>query len=218
MGYNVAIDGPAGAGKSTIAKLVAKEKGYIYVDTGALYRALAIHFLDAGIVTGETADIIKACDTADVTIKYENNEQQVYLGEVNVTSRLRDESVGNMASFSSAIPEVRGKLLSLQRELAKKENVIMDGRDIGTTILPDADVKIFLTASSDKRAKRRYEELMQRGIDCDYNEIKRDIEDRDARDMNRKTAPLRKAEDAVLIDSSDMSIDEVVAAIIRQCS
>lgn len=218
MGYNVAIDGPAGAGKSTIAKLVAKEKGYIYVDTGALYRALAIHFLDAGIVTGETVDIIKACDTADVTIKYENNEQQVYLGEVNVTSRLRDESVGNMASFSSAIPEVRGKLLSLQRELAKKENVIMDGRDIGTTILPDADVKIFLTASSDKRAKRRYEELMQRGIDCDYNEIKRDIEDRDARDMNRKTAPLRKAEDAVLIDSSDMSIDEVVAAIIRQCS
>jgi cytidylate kinase len=217
MGYNVAIDGPAGAGKSTIAKLVAKEKGYIYVDTGALYRALAIHFLDAGIAPGEKDKIIKACENADVTIKYENKEQQVYLGNVNVTSRLRDEAVGNMASFSSAIPEVREKLLRLQRELAKRENVIMDGRDIGTTILPLADVKIFLTASTDKRAQRRYDELTQKGMDCDYNEIKKDIEDRDARDMSRKTAPLKKAEDAVLIDSSNMKIDEVVAEIIRHC-
>ena len=140
MGYNVAIDGPAGAGKSTIAKLVAKEKGYIYVDTGAMYRGLAIHFLDKGIVAEDIDKIIEACQDADVTIRYENGVQQVYLNEVNITSRLRDEAVGSMASKSSAIPEVRAKLLELQRGLAKTQDVIMDGRDIGTCVLPNADV------------------------------------------------------------------------------
>lgn len=217
MGYNVAIDGPAGAGKSTIAKLVAKQKGYVYVDTGALYRALAVYFLDAGIAPGETEKIIAACENADVSIKYKDGIQQVYVGGVNITSRLREEAAGNMASFSSAIPEVREKLLELQRELAKKEDVVMDGRDIGTKILPFADVKIYLTASTATRAKRRYDELMEKGISCDYSQIEKDIEERDARDMNRKTAPLKQAEDAVLIDSSNMTIEEVVSEIIKHC-
>ncbi|MGC4019730.1 MAG: (d)CMP kinase [Muricomes sp.] len=217
MGYNVAIDGPAGAGKSTIAKLVAKKKGYIYVDTGALYRALAVHFLDAGIVPGETEKIIEACESVEVSIKYENGVQQVYLGGVNVTDRLREEAAGNMASFSSAVPKVREKLLELQREIAQEEDVVMDGRDIGTMILPHADVKIYLTASTQTRAKRRYDELVENGVSCDYSQIEKDIEERDARDMNRETAPLKKAEDAILIDSSHMTIDEVVCEIIKYC-
>lgn len=217
MGYNVAIDGPAGAGKSTIAKLVAKKKGYVYVDTGALYRALAVHFLDEGIAPGETEKIIAACENADVSIKYKDGIQQVYMSGVNITSRLREEAAGNMASFSSAIPEVREKLLELQRELAKNEDVVMDGRDIGTKILPFADVKIYLTAGTATRAKRRYDELMEKGISCDYSQIEKDIEERDFRDMNRKTAPLKQAEDAVLIDSSNMTIEEVVSEIIRHC-
>lgn len=217
MGYNVAIDGPAGAGKSTIAKLVAKEKGYIYVDTGAMYRGLAIHFLDKGIAAEETDRIINACQDADVTIKYENGVQQVYLNGMNITSRLRDEAVGSMASKSSAIPEVRAKLLELQRGLARTQNVIMDGRDIGTCVLPDADVKVYLTASVETRAKRRYDELVEKGVSCDFDEIARDIAERDHRDMTRETAPLKQAEDAVLVDSSDMTIEEVVKVISEMC-
>lgn len=217
MGYNVAIDGPAGAGKSTIAKLVAKEKGYIYVDTGAMYRGLAIHFLDKGIAAEETERIIEACEDADVTIRYENGQQQVYLNEVNITARLRDEAVGNMASKSSAIPAVRAKLLELQRGLARTQNVIMDGRDIGTCVLPDADVKVYLTASVETRAKRRYDELVEKGVSCNLDEIAKDIEERDYRDMTREIAPLKQAEDAVLVDSSYMTIDEVVKAISDLC-
>ena len=217
MGYNVAIDGPAGAGKSTIAKLVAKEKGYIYVDTGAMYRGLAIHFLDQGIKAEETDKIIEACKEARVTIKYEGGMQQVYLNGNNITSRLRDEEVGNMASKSSPIPQVREKLLELQQSLAREQDVIMDGRDIGTCILPDADVKVYLTASVETRAKRRFDELMEKGITCDLEEIAKDIAERDERDMTRKTAPLKQAEDATLIDSSHMTIEEVVAAITALC-
>ncbi len=217
MGYNVAVDGPAGAGKSTAAKLVAKKMGYIYVDTGALYRGLAIHFLDEGIRPEETDRIIEACKDAEVTLRYEEGIQQVYLNGTNITGRLREEAVGNMASKSSQIPQVRAKLLDLQRGLARTQDVIMDGRDIGTCVLPDADVKIYLTASVDTRAKRRFEELQEKGMACDLAEIRRDIEERDARDMNRETAPLRQAEDAVLVDSSDMAIDEVVEAIAGLC-
>lgn len=217
MGYNVAIDGPAGAGKSTIAKLVAKEKGYVYVDTGAMYRGLAIHFLENGIEAEETGKIVEACKDADVTIRYEDGQQQVYLNGKNITAKLREEAVGNMASKSSAIPEVRAKLLELQRELARKENVIMDGRDIGTCVLPDADVKVFLTASVETRAKRRYDELVEKGVACDLEEIARDIAERDERDSTREIAPLKQAEDAVLIDSSYMTIEEVVAAIVKLC-
>lgn len=217
MGYNVAIDGPAGAGKSTIAKLVAKEKGYIYVDTGAMYRALAIHFLEKKVSAEETDQVVAACKDAEVTIVYEEGVQQVYLNGKNVTGQLRTEEVGNMASKTSAIPEVRAKLLELQRGLARSSDVIMDGRDIGTNILPDADVKIYLTASVETRAKRRFDELTERGELCDLEEIKKDIRERDTRDMNREIAPLKQAEDAILVDSSNMGISEVVDTICRYC-
>ena len=217
MGYNVAIDGPAGAGKSTIAKLVAKEKGYIYVDTGAMYRGLAIHFLDKGIRSQETEKVIEACKDAEVTIAYEDAVQHVYLNGKDISSRLRNEEVGNMASVTSAIPEVRKKLLELQQNLAKTQNVIMDGRDIGTCVLPHADVKVYLTASVETRAKRRYQELQEKGEDCNLEEIAHDIEERDHRDMTREIAPLKQAEDAVLVDSSDMTIAEVVKTIVDLC-
>lgn len=217
MGYNVAIDGPAGAGKSTIAKLVAEEKGFIYVDTGAMYRGLAIHFLDRGIRAEETDKVIEACKDADVKIRYEDGVQQVFLNGTNITGRLRDEAVGQMTSKCSVIPEVRAKLLDLQRDLARAQDVIMDGRDIGTCVLPDADVKVYLTASVQTRAKRRYDELTAKGEACDLDEIARDIKERDERDMNRETAPLRQAEDAVLVDSSDMTIEEVVKEIAGLC-
>lgn len=217
MGYNIAIDGPAGAGKSTIAKLVAKEKGYIYVDTGAMYRGLAIHFLKKGIQPDEKEKIIDACKDAEVSIGYEDGAQQIYLNGENITSMLREEAVGNMASISSAVPEVRAKLLDLQRNLAKEKDVVMDGRDIGTHVLPNADVKIYLTASVECRANRRFKELTEKGIECNYDEIAQDIQERDTRDMNREIAPLKKADDAVLVDSSDMTIEEVVKAITGLC-
>ena len=217
MGYNVAIDGPAGAGKSTKAKLVAKEKGYIYVDTGAMYRGLAIHFLNRGIDPEDRDAVAEACRDAEVTIGYEDGVQQIYLNGENVTSMLRTEETGNMASKTSAIPEVREKLLELQRSLAREKDVIMDGRDIGTNILPDADVKIYLTASVETRARRRYDELREKGEDCSLEEISRDIKERDERDMTREIAPLKKADDAVLVDSSDMTIQQVVDEICSHC-
>ena len=182
-----------------------------------MYRGLAIHFLDKGIEAADTEKIIEACSDADVTIRYEDGLQQVYLNDVNITARLRDEVVGNMASKSSAIPAVRAKLLELQRGLAREQDVIMDGRDIGTCVLPEADVKVYLTASVETRAKRRYDELTEKGVACDFDAIAKDIEERDYRDMTRETAPLKQAEDAVLVDSSDMTIDEVVAAIVALC-
>ena len=217
MGYNIAIEGPAGAGKSTIAKQVAKEKGFIYVDTGAMYRGLAVHFLQNGIDPQDTKEIEEACRNAEVTIGYEDGNQQIYLNGENITSRLRQEEVGNMASKSSAVPKVREKLLDLQRTLAAEKDVVMDGRDIGTNVLPRADVKVFLTADARTRAKRRYDELTAKGISCNLDEIESDIRERDERDMNRETAPLKQAEDAVLIDSSHMSIPEVVSKILSLC-
>lgn len=217
MGYNVAIDGPAGAGKSTVAKRVAKELGFVYVDTGAMYRALAVYFLQRGLKPEDTENIAKACTEAKVTIGYEDGIQQVYLNGENVTALLRTEEVGNMASVSSAIQEVRAQLLELQRELARTQDVVMDGRDIGTNILPNANVKVYLTASVETRAKRRFLELQEKGVACDLEEIAHDIKERDTRDMNRDIAPLRQAEDAVLVDSSDMSIEEVVAVIKSLC-
>lgn len=217
MGFNVAIDGPAGAGKSTIAKQVAAKKGYVYVDTGAMYRGLAVHFLQNGIRPEETDKIILACKDAEVSIGYQDGAQQIYLNGKNITGLLRDEAVGEMASVSSQLPPVREKLLELQRSMAREKDVVMDGRDIGTNILPDADVKVYLTASADTRAKRRYDELTGKGIECSLEKITEDIKERDHRDMTRETAPLKKAEDAVLIDSSDMSIEEVTDAIIKLC-
>ena len=214
MGYNIAIDGPAGAGKSTIAKLVAKELGFIYVDTGAMYRGLAVHFLKKGIVPGEVEKIEAACEDAKVELGYENGVQQVYLNGENITSQLREEAVGNVASVSSAVPAVRAKLLDLQRNLAKGKDVVMDGRDIGTNVLPNADVKVYLTASVECRAMRRFKELEEKGEACDFEQIRQDIQERDERDMTREIAPLKQAEDATLIDSSEMGIDDVVKAII----
>lgn len=217
MGYSIAIDGPAGAGKSTVAKLVAKEKGFAYVDTGAMYRGLAVHFLQEGILPEETDKIAASCKDAEINIAYEGGVQQIYLNGRNITAKLREEAVGNMASVSSAIPQVRAKLLEVQRTLAREKDVVMDGRDIGTNVLPNADVKVYLTASIDTRAKRRYDELTEKGIPCVYEEIAADIAERDKRDMEREIAPLRQATDAVLVDSSDMTISQVVQAILELC-
>ena len=213
MSMNIAIDGPAGAGKSTIAKRLAKKLGFIYVDTGAMCRAMAYYFLQHNIDAKDENAIAAACPDVDVTITYENGEQQVLLNGENVNGVIRNEEVGNMASSTSVYPVVRKKLVELQRQLAKSADVIMDGRDIGTCVLPDAQVKIYLTASSATRAKRRYDELTEKGVSCDLAEIEKDIIDRDYRDMHRETSPLRQAEDAVLVDSSEMNIDEVVDAI-----
>ena len=215
MIYNIAIDGPAGAGKSTIARRVARELSFIYVDTGAMYRAMALYLLRRKVNRDDTEQIGNICQDAEISIEYKNGEQIVLLNGENVNSYLRTEEVGNMASVSSAVPRVREKLLSLQRKLAKDMSVVMDGRDIGTTILPDADVKIYLTASSLTRAKRRYLELQEKGTVCNLDEIQKDIEERDQRDMNREISPLRQAEDAILVDSSDLTIQQVVDRILQ---
>ena len=213
MSYNIAIDGPAGAGKSTIARKRAADLGNVYVDTGAMYRAMADFFIQNNITKKKKKAIADACKDVDVTIQYKDNEQQVILNGENVNGVIRNEEVGNMASATSVYPVVRTKLVELQRQLAERENVIMDGRDIGTVVLPNANVKIYLTASSAVRAKRRYDELTAKGVECDIKEIEKDIIDRDYRDMHRETSPLKQAEDAVLLDSSDLDIDGVVAAM-----
>ena len=212
---SIAIDGPAGAGKSTIARKVAEKLSFIYVDTGAMYRSMALYFIRHDIAAQDEEMIAAACPDIDVSIVYQDGEQQVILNGENVNGLIRTEQVSMMTSDTSKYPVVREKLLSLQRGLAEKENVIMDGRDIGTCVLPNADVKIYLTASAAERARRRYKEQTERGVDCDIKEIERDIIARDEQDMNREVAPLRQAEDAVLVDSSDMTIDQVVDEIIR---
>jgi cytidylate kinase len=214
MGFNIAIDGPAGAGKSTIAKRVAKELSFIYVDTGAMYRAVALYLIKNGISSEDEAGLLRACGQIHISIEYENGEQQVILNGENVTGQLRNEEVGNMASAAAAKPCVRETLLTLQRDLAVKADVLMDGRDIGTNILPDAQLKIYLTASVETRAGRRFRELQEKGEACTLEAIAKDIEERDRKDMSRETAPLKMAEDAVLVDSSEMDIEEVAARII----
>lgn len=215
MSYCIAIDGPAGAGKSTIAKQIAKRMNLVYVDTGAMYRAMALFMIRCGIAREDLQSMNTKCEEADITIRYENGEQVVYLNGENVNAFLRTEEVGNMASVSSTQPNVRKKLVSLQKQLAKTTDVIMDGRDIGTCVLPDADVKIYLTASSQVRAKRRFDELTAKGEACNLDKIEQDIIERDHRDMTRAESPLKQAEDAILVDSSDMSIEEVITAIIK---
>lgn len=217
MSYSIAIDGPAGAGKSTIAKLIAKRKGYIYVDTGAMYRAIALYFIEQGIDASEQNKMSEEAANANVTISYENGEQIVWLNGRNVNGLIRTEEVGRMASLSSANKEVRRKLVELQQALANKENVVMDGRDIGTCVLPNANVKVYLTADSHVRALRRYEELKAKGQECELDIIEKDIIERDYQDMHRELSPLKQAEDAVLLDSSDMSIEQVADAIIHLC-
>ena len=213
MTYNIAIDGPAGAGKSTIAKRVSGELSFIYVDTGAMYRSIALYLLRKDISATDVEAVKVALEDIEIAIQYVNGEQHVLLNGEDVSGQIRTEEVGNMASKSSALPCVRAKLLELQKKLAREHDVVMDGRDIGTNILPDAQLKIYLTASVDTRASRRYKELIEKGTDCDLEAIKKDIEQRDYQDMHRETAPLMQAKNAVYLDSSDMTIDQVVEKI-----
>lgn len=217
MSYNIAVDGPAGAGKSTIAKAVARKMGLIYVDTGAMYRAMALHMLKQGIDIEDDAAVIAECVRPDITIRYEEGVQVVYLNGENVNAFLRTEEVSHAASRTSVLPQVRVRLVELQQKLAAESDCIMDGRDIGTCVLPNADVKIFLTASSAVRARRRYEELKAKGEPCDLEDIQKKIEERDYRDMHREASPLKQAEDAVLVDTSDMTIEEVAERILSIC-
>ena len=212
---NIAIDGPAGAGKSSIAKLVAKELNYVYVDTGAMFRTIALYFINHNLNTEDESLVSSYCDDINITIEYQKNEQHIFLNGTDVSEAIREEEVGKQASVIAKYPDVRTKLLSLQQEIAGQTDVIMDGGDIGTVVLPDAECKIYLTASSRVRAERRYKELLEKGEPCNIDEIEKDIIARDEQDMNREIAPLTQAEDAVYVDSSDMTIDEVVAEIIR---
>ena len=211
--FRIAIDGPAGAGKSTIARMAAGKLGFIYVDTGAMYRAIALFCLRQGILPKDEEAVSLAVKEAQITISHVGGEQRIMLNGEDVSGQIRTEQVGNTASAVSAYPEVRAHLLNLQRDLAAGASVIMDGRDIGTCVLPDAETKIFLTASPSVRAMRRFKELKEKGIMCNLQEIEQDIIERDQRDTSRAAAPLKQAEDAVLVDGSDMTIDQVVNAI-----
>lgn len=217
MGFNVAIDGPAGAGKSTIAKRLAKELGFVYVDTGAMYRAIGLYMLKNSVDGSDEAAVSEAVKNVEVTLSYDDGVQCVYLNGEDVSGMIRTEEVSALASQTSAYQAVREKLLDLQRTMAKNNDVLMDGRDIGTTILPNADVKIYLTASVETRAKRRYDEYIAKGQTCDLAEIEEDIKTRDHNDMTRKISPLKKADDAIEVDSSNMNIDEVVETIKNIC-
>ncbi|MCI8308311.1 MAG: (d)CMP kinase [Lachnospiraceae bacterium] len=215
MGFTMAIDGPAGAGKSTIAKLVGEKLGLIYIDTGAMYRAVACYFVENNINPDDGEEVKKACDSIVITIDYYDGVQQVILNDRNVTPFLRGEETGKMASRVAKLGAVRSKLVSLQRDMADNGRIIMDGRDIGTCVFPGADIKIYLTASSAVRAKRRYDELVSKGVACNIDEIEKDIINRDYEDMHREISPLKKADDAICIDTSGMGISEVVDKLIE---
>lgn len=208
--YAIAIDGPAGAGKSSIAKAAAKRLGFIYVDTGALYRTVALHLIKENIDPKDIEAVKGALPNIQVTMGHEEDGQHVYLCGEDVTGLIRTPEVSMMASTSSAIPEVRKFLFSLQTGMAEKYNVIMDGRDIGTVVLPNAQVKIFLTASPEVRAMRRYKELVEKGANDTYEEVLADVIKRDYQDTHRETAPLKPADDGVILDTSDLSFDEVI--------
>lgn len=207
---NIAIDGPAGAGKSTIAKTVSAEMGYIYVDTGALYRAVALYITENNI---PDSDIGESLRNADISLKFIDGVQRVYSGDRDVSELIRTPEISMAASRTSAIPAVREYLFGLQQKIARENNVIMDGRDIGTVVLPNADVKIYLTASPEERADRRYRELAEKGDCPPYEDILKDIIQRDYQDMHRETAPLKQAEDAVLVDSTNLTLEQAVKRI-----
>lgn len=215
MNRHIAIDGPAGSGKSTVARAVAAKMGLIYVDTGAMYRAMAVHFVRLGLGASDEAGIAAACESASVTIGYEAGEQQVYLNGENITGLLRAEQTGRMASACSVYAPVRDKMGRLQKELAAESSVVMDGRDIGTVVLPDAFLKVYLTASRTVRAGRRYEELRAKGQRINLTAVEEEMRIRDERDMNRAIAPLRQAEDALLLDTSGLTPQEATDTICR---
>ena len=215
MPIAIAIDGPAGAGKSTIARLAARELGYIYVDTGALYRAIGLAARRSGIASSDSAAVIALLDEITVELAFNDaHEQIVLLNGEDVSGLIRTPEISMMASAVSAIPEVRAFLLELQRDMARRNNVIMDGRDIGTVVLPDAQIKIFLSASPECRARRRYDELVAKGMDVDYDDVLKDVVDRDYADSHRAVAPLKPAEGAVMVDTSWQSQDESVAYLV----
>lgn len=212
MSINIAIDGPAGAGKSTIAKMVSAELGYIYVDTGALYRTIALYIKENNI---SDDDIPSALKNADVSLKFIDGTQRVFLGNRDVSGLIRTPEISMEASRTSAMPAVREYLFGTQQKIARENNVIMDGRDIGTVVLPDADVKIFLTATPEERASRRYRELSEKPNCPCYEEILSDIIERDHNDMNRPVAPLKQADDAVLVDTTELTLEQSAGEIIR---
>lgn len=216
--FSIAIDGPAGAGKSTIAKLIAQKLNYIYIDTGAMYRAMGLYYLNHHLDMNSEDVINEHLDKINIDMTYKDSKLEIFLNEENVTDLIRTNEASQGASIVSTYQLVREKMVSLQQQLAKSSNVVMDGRDIGTVVLPNADVKIFLTASSKERAKRRYKELLEKGIDASLEEIQKEIEERDFRDMNRKNSPLKQADDAILVDTSEMTIEEVVDKILKICS
>ena len=212
---NVAIDGPAGAGKSTIARKAAAELGFMYVDTGALYRTVALNALRNGVEnTKNPEEVIPTLKTAEVSLKFIDGEQHVFLRDEDVSTAIRQNEVTMAASNVSSIPEVRAFLFDLQRNIAKNNDCIMDGRDIGTVVLPDAKIKIFLTASAEARADRRFKELQEKGQDVSYETILKEIKERDYQDMNRETAPLKQAEDAVLVDTTEIGLEESIELMI----
>lgn len=213
---NIAIDGPAGAGKSSVAKAVAAKLGFIYVDTGALYRSIGVNALKNNIATDDKDSVIALLPSTKVELRYVDGTQRVILCGEDVSETIRLPEASMAASNVSAIPEVRAFLLDLQRDMAKNNNVIMDGRDIGTVILPDADYKFFLTASAKVRADRRFKELKEKGVNVDYNELLEEIKQRDYNDSHRATAPLKQADDAILIDSSNMTLEESIEAIVSR--
>lgn len=215
MIINVAIDGPAGAGKSTVARAAAKELGYIYVDTGALYRAVGVNALRLGIDTTDAEKVTATLSDITVELKFVDGEQQVLLNGENVSKEIRTPDASMAASNVSAIPAVRAFLFDLQRDIAKKNNCLMDGRDIGTVVLPDAQVKIFLTAKPELRAKRRYDELIAKGSEVKYEDVLEDLIKRDYNDSHREVAPLKPAEDGVIIDTSDMDLQQSIDSIIK---
>ena len=215
MNKEIAIDGPAGAGKSTIAKRVAEKLGLIYVDTGAMFRAIALYMTEKYVKSNEIDKVKEELNNIRLDIVYENGEQQIILNDENVSKLIRNPEISKAASSFAQVPEVRERLLMLQRELASKRPVVMDGRDIGTKVLPSAAVKIFLTADVRVRAERRYKELTEKGEKVNLEDIMSDIKSRDEQDMNRKVSPLVQADDAVLVDTSSLSVDEVVDAIIK---
>lgn len=215
MGFNIAIDGPAGAGKSTIAKLAASKLSYIYIDTGAMYRAIGLYVYRKQIAEDNIQAIGEAAKETEVSIRYIDGERHVYLNGEDVSEEIRKEHIGHMASVVGAVPAVRAHLLDLQRQIAKESDIIMDGRDIGTCILPNADVKIFLTATPEERARRRFLELQAKGDPTPYEEVLADIKERDYRDTHREIAPLKQAEDAVYLDTSNMTIDEAATKVVE---
>ena len=211
---NIAIDGPAGAGKSTIAKLAAKGLGFLYVDTGAMYRAIGLYLLENEVDYNEESQLLEALDKINIEIKYVDGVQRVILNDRDVSEAIRREEVGQAASTTSALKPVRAKLLDLQRDIAAKNDVIMDGRDIGTNILPNAELKIYLTASVEVRAQRRYKELVEKGMDVNYEDILSDVKTRDYNDSHRETAPLKPAEGCVIVDTTELDFEQSVEKII----